>query len=180
MRIRHILFSLIFTALVTMAHATPLPAEVSKQLAQPQFAGSSTLKFLGMRVYDAKLWTAPGFRVEKYADSALVLELTYQRTLYGKLIAERSLKEMQRGGKLEAAKEKRWLAAMEQAFPDVKSGDRIVGVHVPSVGARFWHNGTLRAEINDPEFSRLFFGIWLADHTSEPRMRTELLARNTP
>ena len=87
---------------------------------------------------------------------------------------------MQRAGKIEAAKEKRWLAAMEQTFPDVKSGDRIIGVHVPSVGARFWHNGTLRGEINDPEFSRWFFGIWLANHTSEPRMRTELLARNTP
>jgi hypothetical protein len=55
-----------------------------------------------------------------------------------------------------------------------------VGVHIPAVGARFWHNGNLRAEINDPEFSRLFFGIWLASHTSEPRMRSELLARVAP
>jgi hypothetical protein len=147
---------------------------------QSQWTGSSTMKFLGMRIYDAKLWTAPGFRPEQYASTALALELTYHRSLNGKLIAERSLKEMQRGGTLPPAQAQRWLAAMEQAFPDVKSGDRIVGVHIPAVGARFWHNGNLRAEINDPEFSRLFFGIWLASHTSEPRMRSELLARVAP
>lgn len=163
-----------------MSHANPPPAEVSTQVPQSQWTGSSTLKFLGMRIYDAKLWTAPGFRPDQYAQTGLALELTYHRTLYGKLIAERSLKEMQRGGKLQSAQEKRWLAAMEQAFPDVKAGDRIVGVHIPAVGARFWHNGTMRAEINDPEFSRLFFGIWLANHTSEPRMRSELLARVAP
>jgi hypothetical protein len=175
-----LLLSFIVMAIMSMAHATPLPAEVNHQLAQAQWAGNSSLKFLGMRIYDAKLWVAPGFRPEKYADSTLVLELTYQRTLYGKLIAERSLKEMQRGGKIDATKEKRWIAAMEKAFPDVKAGDRIIGVHVPAQGARFWHNGTLRAEINDTEFSQLFFGIWLASHTSEPRLRTELLARLAP
>ncbi len=163
-----------------MSHASPLPAEIHTLVPQSQWTGSSTLKFLGMRIYDAKLWTAPGFRPENYAQSTLALELTYHRTLYGKLIAERSLKEMQRSGTLQPAQEKRWLAAMEQAFPDVKAGDRIVGVHLPAVGARFWHNGSLRAEINDPEFSRLFFGIWLAGHTSEPRMRSELLARVAP
>jgi hypothetical protein len=180
MRTYRTLALLIFSLLMTMTHAHPPPAEVSSGLPSVQWAGSGTLKFLGLRVYDAKLWTAPGFRPEKYADSALVLELTYQRTLYGNLIADRSLKEMQRGGKIDPDKEKRWLAAMAQAFPDVKAGDRIIGVHVPAVGARFWHNGTLRAEINDPEFSQRFFGIWLASHTSEPRLRTELLARITP
>jgi hypothetical protein len=33
-----------------------------------------------------------------------------------------------------------------------------------------------RASIDDPEFSRYFFGIWLSPHTSEPKMRGELLA----
>jgi hypothetical protein len=30
--------------------------------------------------------------------------------------------------------------------------------------------------VPDPEFSRLFFGIWLAETTSEPRLRNALLA----
>lgn len=174
------LLIVVLAALLNMTHANPLPSEALPPLPQAQWAGKGTLKFLGMRIYDAQLWTAPGFRPEHFAQSTLALELTYHRTLYGKLIAERSLKEMQRSGKLQPAQEKRWLVAMEQAFPDVQAGDRIVGVHIPTVGARFWHNGTLRAEINDPEFSRLFFGIWLANYTSEPRLRSELLARVAP
>jgi hypothetical protein len=44
------------------------------------------------------------------------------------------------------------------------------------VGARFWFNGQLRATVPDAEFSRLFFGIWLAETTSEPHLRSALLA----
>jgi Chalcone isomerase-like len=48
------------------------------------------------------------------------------------------------------------------------------------VGARFWVNGVARAPINDPEFSRLFFGIWLSSATSEPKLRAALLANAPP
>jgi hypothetical protein len=55
-------------------------------------------------------------------------------------------------------------------------GDRITGLHQPGLGARFWFNGQLRGAVADPEFSRLFFGIWLAETTSEPTLRSALLA----
>jgi len=32
-----------------------------------------------------------------------------------------------------------------------------------------------RRDIADPEFARLFMGIWLSDRTSEPKMRQALL-----
>lgn len=31
-------------------------------------------------------------------------------------------------------------------------------------------------EVADPEFARLFFGIWLSPNTSEPALRQALLA----
>jgi hypothetical protein len=65
---------------------------------------------------------------------------------------------------------------MQDAFPDVKEGDRITGIHLPTVGARFYFNGQLRATVKDVAFSQQFFGIWLSPTTSEPRLRTELLA----
>ena len=170
----------VLLSLAALVQAQTLPQEVAATLPQSQFAGASTMKFLGLGIYDAKLWTAPGFKAERYADFPLVLELSYLRSLSGSAIAKRSLDEMRRAGSLDAAKEKRWLVAMQEAFPDVKSGDRITGVHTPGVGTRFWFNGQLKATIPDPEFSRLFFGIWLSSSTSEPRLRTELLARVSP
>jgi hypothetical protein len=29
--------------------------------------------------------------------------------------------------------------------------------------------------VNDTDFARLFFGIWLDERTSEPKMRTQML-----
>jgi hypothetical protein len=49
-------------------------------------------------------------------------------------------------------------------------------LHSPGEGARFWFNGQSRPAIRDAEFSRMFFGIWLSDATSEPQIRAQLLA----
>ena len=108
------------------------------------------------------------------------LELTYLRTLTGRDIAERSLKEMRRSADLSLAQAQRWLAALLDVMPDVKATDRLTGLHIPGVGARFWHNSQPRASVPDPEFSRLFFGIWLSQSTSEPQLRRGLLARLSP
>ena len=162
------------------APASPLPpAHVAETIPGAIFSGSARMRFLGFDVYDSALWVATGFKAANYAQSALILELTYLRSLGGQAIAKRSISEMRRSGPISAEQEQRWLAAMQQSFPDVKSGDRITGVHNPVSGARFWFNGVARAPINDAEFSRLFFGIWLSTATSEPALRTALLA-NAP
>jgi len=69
---------------------------------------------------------------------------------------------------------------MRDAFPAVKTGDRISGVNRPGVGAQFLTNGQPTGDIRDVEFARLFFGIWLLPDTSEPRLRQALLAQATP
>ena len=60
-------------------------------------------------------------------------------------------------------------------FPNVKKGDRLLGVQQPGQGAAFWFNGQLRGDIRDAEFARLFFGIWLSPRSSELAMRQALL-----
>lgn len=164
-----------------MAHAniTP-PAQVAAVLPDAKWAGSSRMRFLGFDVYDATLFISPTFRSATYERHPLVLELTYLRSLSGKAIAERSLQEMRRAATVQPEQEQRWLAAMQEAFPDVRAGDRITGLHRPGQGAQFWLNGQVRATIADPEFSRLFFGIWLSISTSEPALRASLLERAAP
>jgi len=134
------------------------------------------MRFFGLNIYDARLWVGADFRADQYAQHALALELSYLRNLNGKDIAERSLKEMRRAGNITPEQAQTWLKAMQEAFPDVKEGDRITGSHDPQKGATFWFNGQVRATIADADFSRLFFGIWLATTTSEPALRAQLLA----
>ena len=46
-----------------------------------QLRGQGRLTFFGLHVYDARLWVAPGFVAERFADQPLALELDYARTL---------------------------------------------------------------------------------------------------
>jgi hypothetical protein len=157
-----------------------LPTPVHDALPSARWIGSGRMRFFGLNVYDASLWVAPGFRAADYAQHALALELSYLRSLKGSAIAERSLTEMRRAGDFSDAQAQQWLAAMQATFPDVKDGDRILGLHRPGQGARFWFNAQERAPIADADFSRLFFGIWLSSATSEPQLRQALLARAAP
>lgn len=165
---------------LTAGAATAPPSEVAAELPGARLQGSGRLTFLGLHIYDARLWIADGFAAEHFERHALALELQYARTLYGRLIAERSLEEMQRVGGFSDAQAQRWLGALTQTFPDVSKGDRITGVQQPQVAARFFHNGTLRGELRDADFARRFFGIWLAPQTSEPKLRQSLLGAALP
>ena len=160
----------------TTPAAAATPGEVTAELPGARLQGQGRLSFFGLRVYDARLWTTAAFQPEGYAQHAFALELRYLRRLDGEAIAERSLVEMQRVGEVATADAERWLAAMKRAFPDVRDGDRIVGVHRPGEGARFFLNGRLLDEIEDAAFARSFFSIWLSPRTSEPALRAALLA----
>lgn len=160
------------------ALAANAPTEVRSELADAQLLGQGRLRYFGLHIYDAALWsaaTAPELSLDAHA---LGLELRYARSLDGAAIAERSLKEMQRVGEVSAADGERWLQDMQRLFPDVKAGDRLTGIHRPGEAARFYLNGKLRGEVRDAAFTKLFFGIWLSPRTSQPQLRLALLGRS--
>lgn len=165
-----------------LAQAPAVPAEVAAELPGARLQGQGRLRFLGLLIYDARLWVGAKAVDTQGADWAplpLALELQYARSLDGAKIADRSLSEMQRQGAIEAAKATRWLSAMTRIFPDVKEGDRITGFNLPGVGAHFFVNGQLKGDVNDAEFARVFFGIWLSDKTSESGLRNALLGKGS-
>lgn len=137
--------------------------------------GSGVLRRFGFRVYRATLWAG--------SDAAplappYALALDYALSLRGADLARVSGEEMQRLG-VEAAQAERWATQLRQLFPDVRSGERIVGVHLAD-GARFFHQ---RPEapardlgfVADADFARAFFAIWLDPRSSAAEMRAALL-----
>jgi hypothetical protein len=168
----------------TAAATTPAPAtsppspatppELTTELPDARWRGTGVLRFLGLHIYDAQLWSAQAVSGDGAAQP-LALVLVYARQLVGEQIASRSLKEMNRLGRVDDEQSARWLKAMIQLFPDVRDGDRLTGVQRPGVATRFFLNGQFRGELADAEFTRLFFGIWLSPRTSEPRLREQLL-----
>ena len=144
-------------------------------LAQLRAAGSGTYTYWGFDVYQASLWVGPAFEPQALERQRYGLELQYLRNFQGRDIAQRSIDEMRRIGSFSEAQAQTWLLAMAAAFPDVRAGDRLLGVHLPGRGAQFYFNGQPTRAIDDPEFARLFFGIWLSAQTPAPKLRAALL-----
>ena len=154
--------------------AITVPPELASELPGARWRGTGVMRFFGLHIYDARLWSAAPVAGDG-ADQPLALELIYARSLVGEQIASRSLKEMSHIGAVSDEQSARWLQAMVRLFPDVRGGDRLTGVQRPGQAARFFFNGLLRGEVPDADFTRLFFGIWLSPRTSEPRLRAQLL-----
>jgi hypothetical protein len=138
------------------------------------------LRVWGFEVYDARLWAPAAFRHAQYSEHAFALELQYLRRLEGAAIASSSLTEMRRVGSFTDAQAQSWGTAMRGIFPNIGPGERITGVNLPGAGAEFWVNGQRVGSVADPIFARLFFGIWLNERTSEPKLRAKLLQGLTP
>jgi Chalcone isomerase-like len=163
------------TCQLAFANSPQMPPAVSLGLGKAKALGQTRLVVYGFNIYDAKLWAGDEFSVTNYENEAFALELRYLRNFNGAMIAERSLKEMQRISSINDEKAKQWLEAMKKTFPNVKKGDQLIGIHQPDGTASFVLNGKNLGEVQDEEFSRLFFGIWLSPKTSQPKMRKELI-----
>lgn len=159
-----------------MAFAQAPQPVVASAVPDAKLSGEKLFRYWGFSVYTARLWVPPGFKPNDFANQPFALELAYLRDFAGADIADRSLAEMKRVGGFSEAQGAQWLARMKEVFPNIKNGETLTGVHQPGVGARFFHNGKPLAEVRDAEFSRRFFGIWLATSTSEPELRSALLA----
>jgi hypothetical protein len=163
------------TAAAWATIASTPPAEVSAALPGAVLQGQGRLRYFGLHIYDAALWSSPPVSASEMPSAPLALELRYARKLSGTSIAERSLQEMKRVGDVSAGDGQRWLDAMKGVFPDVEAGDRITGIYRPGVGAAFFVNGRASGEVRDAQFALLFFGVWLSPRTSQPALRLALL-----
>jgi hypothetical protein len=160
--------------------ADGVPSEVRESLPGARLHGQGRLRFFGVVVYDARLWSTARLAPDTVLDNTLALELRYARPFSATQIAERSLLEMRRSGPIAAADASRWLEVMRRLFPAVQAGDRLTAVLRPGEGARFFHNGRPLGEVADAAFATRFLAIWLGPQTSEPALRDALLAGGTP
>ena len=162
------------TALAQVPEAS---AATAAPLSGARLVGQGVLRFLGFEIYRARLWVQPGFDADNYAAHPLALELTYHRAFTGAAIARRSIEEIQRQTALAPAQAERWQQQLATLLPDVQPGDRLTGLYLPQQGMRLWRGSQALGAIGDAELARLFFGIWLSPRTSEPGLRSALLAR---
>lgn len=161
--------------LAAPAAAMELPAAACSVLQSCRMIGQGQLRWFGFHVYDAALWSSSG---RWQAQAPYALDIRYARRVTGAQLAETSVDELRRLGIGDEAALARWGAAMRKLFPDVAPGSRLIGVHVPQRGALFYSATAYLGAIEDPEFARGFFAIWLDPRTQTPDLRAALLGRD--
>jgi hypothetical protein len=136
--------------------------------------GEGQLRWFGFRVYEAALWAPHG---QWRADQPFALEIRYLRDIPSARLVQASVDEMKRLGVAEESRIDVWRADLERAFPDVVSGDVIVGLRDDDGSAVFFHRGEQTVRIAEPGFADAFFAIWLDERTREPGLRERLFGQ---
>ena len=158
---------------------------LKRWLGTPQLVGQGTLRYFGFSIYHAQLWVGPRPAETglAWALQPVVLSLQYHRDFKGEDIALRSFEEMQRHPLMRANVQDAWLASLKALMPDVRAGERLIGVYQPGQGLQLWHDGASLRELGtapDALMARVFMGIWLDPSTSQPELRQRLMDLSKP
>lgn len=156
----------------TALNAYALPQAVQLQLNTPQPLGSGRLTMMFKDVYDISLFSATS---NFNAAEPFALKIDYLVPIKGDVIADRTIAEMKKQGFNEAQKLMQWKQAINTFFPDVHKGVSLTGFKDKNGHTQFYHNEKWIGQVTDPQFTIRFFAIWLAENTSEPKLRQQLL-----
>lgn len=152
----------------------PALARWQEVLPGAHLLGGGDLRVFGFRVYTARLWSTD---TPLNGDIPFALELTYHRDITREELVEASIDEIKRTSPRPVSEEQlvKWQAQMAQAFVDVQAGSKITGVYLPGREARFYVGEKLQHVVQDPQFAKAFFDIWLSPKTRNPELREQLL-----
>lgn len=157
----HILKKLV--VLIAMAGAPAAPALAQSNIAAAalpgaQVRGTATLRFLGLPLYQARLFTVKGAALDWGKDFGI--ELTYLRNLSQYDLVEATMREFKRtGGALPLE------AQLNSCFDAVKKGDRYLAVSNGADAIGFWRNGKRTCTLSYPQIKSRFMGIFVGDNT---------------
>ncbi len=164
-------------AVLCLFFALPAKAEMSiikAHIPNAQIVGEGRFTYMIFDLYDATLY-AP--KANYNNNLPFALSLKYLRNLKGEKIARQSVKEMRKQGFEDEKKLENWYEQMASIFPDVKEGTILTGMYMANKTTRFYNGSEEIGTIKDPDFGPWFFGIWLSDNTSAPKLRQDLIGK---
>ena len=167
-RSRLLLIWMLFTVMPSLLYASiNRPIE----LAQFKLVGSGQLTWLGMKVYDARLYSPDG---AYQPDLPHAIQITYRFSFSREQLAVKSLEEIERlhGRRMDR---EAVLQQLNAVFRDVSRGDQITGIHYPGQSADFYSGELFLGRIEDAPLAAAFFSIWLDPATREPDLRARML-----
>ncbi len=152
---------------IILAPAGLAASPITQALTDAQLKGSATFRFLGVPVYDAKLYTPQGATFSWNEDVGL--QLTYRKNLKQKALVESTLDEMARQGNPAPTQ-----SQLEQCFKAVSKGDNYVAISEGANKVGFWRNGQKTCTLSYPGAKRAFMSIFLGNDTRSASFTRQL------
>ncbi len=134
--------------------------------------GTALLKVLFWEVYESSLYTPDG----TWQDDTrpFRLDIRYLRTISAEDLVKQTGKEWAEQGKA-SPQHTTWMEDLRTLWPDVTSED-VISLAVDKAGvSTFLFNGEVIGRLQDPQFGEDFSGIWLAENTTRPKLRDQLI-----
>jgi hypothetical protein len=107
------------------------------------------------------------------------LVLRYHRSVTVDQFVEKSEETLEENPRLSLDQLRPFLSRMKSMYAPVKEGDAYAITYNPAQGAlSLFFNERLLGTIDNPEFARAYFGIWVSDYSVSERFTDELLGRD--
>jgi hypothetical protein len=155
--------SLVLLVLPLQAYGKPIAAA----LPGAELRGQATFRFLGLPIYQARLYTPGGEPLDWQKE--LALELTYLRNIPETDLIESTLQEFSRTGASLPVKDQ-----LLQCFADVGKGDRYLAVSNGPDKIMFWRNERQTCTLSHPQIKQRFMTIFLGENTRSPSFTRKL------
>lgn len=163
-----LLLVLLMPGLQPGSHA--VAGEISTRDTQHLIGGAS-LSWLFRPIYEAWLYAdSKDFRFPSEQGFTFMLE--YKVNLKQQQIVKETLRQWD---KQQVDVQPGWLEQLQRLIPDVRAGDQLTLQVGTDHAARLLYNNIMVGHIDDPAFVRAFAGIWLAETTTRPDLRQQLL-----
>ena len=147
----------VFFALLTAP--TLLQASIVKSvLSTAEVRGEATYRFIGLSLYQARLYTKDGAPLDWNEDFGI--ELNYLRGLTKRDLVEGTLQELERAGNPLPVREQ-----LAQCFDDVRKGDQYLAVSRGQDQIGFWRNGVRVCTLSHPQIKQRFMAIFVGENT---------------
>ena len=139
--------------------------------------GEATFSILFWDLYNSQLRTTSGRYPISIEHEALIFQIRYLADISKDNLIMRTIEQWQHQG-ISAAIYQQYIEKLATIWPNIKKGDRLAMLMQKNKSA-FYFNDRYIGAIDDDVFGQLFVNIWLADSTSEPSLRAQLLGEES-
>lgn len=163
------------------ASASNIKSELNNNLGElnEQFkfhqVGQATLSFLFWDLYKSRLLTTSGKYPINENNDKLIYEINYLRDISKDDLVDRTVEQWQHL-ELPSQSYQKFIPQLQQIWPDIIEGDTL-SLFIDNKTSFFYFNKVHIGRIDDPTFGQIFLDIWLAEKTSQPKLRSQLLGQ---